>query len=632
MILRLLCLVILLIWQLQSFAVERIEAFHSEIEIQADGDLLVTETIVVNAEGKEIRRGIYRDFPTRYRSRLGFETSVGFEVLSVLRDGKPEFFHLQKQANGTRVYIGNAGVLLEPGLYEYRLAYRTTRQLGFFDDFDELYWNVTGNGWIFEITRASARVVLPAPVDSFELTGYTGPQGATRQDLVHRREDERRVYFETTRPLPPHNGLTIVAGWPKGIVAEPAAAQKRQRYIADNKAALMIVAGVFVLLVYYLWQWFRLGRDPARGVIIPRYKPPAGYTPAAMRYVRNMGYDKKCFTAAIINLAVKGDLTIESLNDEFEVKKTDAETGKLAAGELQIMSTLFGSGRDQLSIDQDNHEILSRAISRHEAALERNYNMIYFNSNSALLTPAILTSIVWIVYSAMQLPDEAYIAKTIAAVTVILIPLVLVAMAVKGLMTGKASGKRRAIISAAVLLGLVMFYFGTNVPIHEFVSDAPPPVVVGIILILVVHSVFYDLLKAPTLAGRRLLDQVEGFRHYLDIAEQDKIASLEAPEMTSDIYEAYLPYAIALDLENEWTSKLNVAMATGSIDRDYRQPDWYHSRDHDTTHFSEKLAVSFDSAISSASVAPGTSSGSSGGSSGGGSSGGGGGGGGGGGW
>ena len=208
----------------------------------------------------------------------------------------------------------------------------------------------------------------------------------------------------------------------------------------------------------------------------------------------------------------------------------------------------------------------------------------------------------------------------------------MVVIVATGLSTGSARGKKRAVIASVALLGFALIYFYSSIPVHDFIRDAPIPVVAGIVLILAMHRVFYGLLKAPTLAGRRLLDEVQGFKLYLDIAEKDEIGKQKAPEMSIDLYETYLPYAIALDLENEWTSKLNVAIATGLVERDYRQPDWYHARDNDPTHFSQKLAVSFDSAISSAAVAPGTSSGSSRGSSGGGSSGGGGGGGGGGGW
>ena len=125
---------------------ERILSFHSDIEVNPDRSMIVTETIRVRAEGNKIKRGIYRDFPTRYTDHYGTDYHVGFQVLSVQRDGKAESYHQEDLSNGIRTYIGRSNVYLPQGDYTYTISYRTTKQLGFFTDFDELYWNVTGNG------------------------------------------------------------------------------------------------------------------------------------------------------------------------------------------------------------------------------------------------------------------------------------------------------------------------------------------------------------------------------------------------------------------------------------------------------------------------------------------------------
>jgi uncharacterized membrane protein len=170
------------------------------------------------------------------------------------------------------------------------------------------------------------------------------------------------------------------------------------------------------------------------------------------------------------------------------------------------------------------------------------------------------------------------------------------------------------------------FFFSFGFPIMEFAEDVPLVLVIGLVSMLAMHYFFYQWLKAPTLAGRRLLDQIDGFKHYLQVAEKDEIAMQGAPRFNSEIYETWLPYAIALDLENEWTEKLQRAVAAGAVAPGYTQPAWYHARGHSGGHFANSLANSFNSAIAASSVAPGSSSGSSGGSSGGGGGGGGGGG------
>ena len=144
-----------------ALAEERIISFDSDVTIAADGELTVTETIKVRAEGYDIKRGIYRDFPTIYEGRGGETHVVGFEVVEVLRDGRAENWFTEDMSNGVRVYIGEKDYYLPKGEYTYRLTYRTDRQIAFHADFDELYWNVTGNGWNIPIDYAGVTVHLP---------------------------------------------------------------------------------------------------------------------------------------------------------------------------------------------------------------------------------------------------------------------------------------------------------------------------------------------------------------------------------------------------------------------------------------------------------------------------------------
>lgn len=618
--------IVLLLASFSLAAAEYIESFHSDIEISRNGDLHVIETIVVKAEGTQIRRGIYRDFPTRYQDSRGNDHVVGFVVLAVKRDGSDEPFHLKDRSNGKRVYIGDANVILSPGFYEYQISYRTTRQLGFFDDFDELYWNVTGTDWAFSIDQASAMVTLPGAIEDFNLTGYTGPRGSTAQDLTYRRVDSNRVYFETSQPLGRREGLTIVAGWPKGIIDEPSDVQRRAWFIEDNKPTLIVVAGAIVLLVYYWLAWLRVGKDPEAGVIVPHYQAPAGYSPASMRYVQAMDYDKKCFTAAIVNLAVKGAVEINDDDGDFNVIKKQGLTPSLAPGESQVLEGLFGDGSGDISITRSNHSILSKAIKQHKKSLNDDYNHKYFETNRWFLAPGILLTIAVVALTIKSIGSVETIFNTIFIGVFTMMPLLMLFTMFRGLRRRGVSGKIQIAVNAIAVFGMIGFIKASDLPIGEFTESASWLLVAAIVLMLMASYFFSQWLKAPTLAGRRLLDKIEGFKHYLKVAEEEEIALQGAPEFTTDIYETYLPYAIALDLENEWTAKLNHAITLGIVDQSYARPGWYHGRSDSATHFSSTLSSSFDSAIASSSVAPGSSSGSSGGSSGGGGGGGGGGG------
>jgi hypothetical protein len=240
--------------------------FLSDVHIQQDGALLVEETIRVRSEGDSIQRGIFRDFPTRYRTGAGREVRVVFEVQGVERDGNPEPWTTESLSNGVRVRIGDADVLLPNGEHEYRIRYRTTRQLAYFADFDELYWNVTGTGWKFPIDVAEARVRLPSPSPFGQRSVYTGPEGAAAKDATVIGEEPGEIRFRTTSPLGPDEGLTVAIAWPKGVVAEPTSEARLGWWLQDNGPPAVGLFGLLGVLAYYFYAWRRAGagRMPVR--------------------------------------------------------------------------------------------------------------------------------------------------------------------------------------------------------------------------------------------------------------------------------------------------------------------------------------------------------------------------------
>jgi uncharacterized membrane protein YgcG len=546
-----------------AHADERILEYRSEIEVHADASMTVSETIVVQAEGNVIRRGIFRDFPTDYRDRFGNRYRVGFEVLEVRRNGNPEAWHAERRSNGVRVYAGSADRLVEPGRHEYLLRYRTDGQLGYFPAHDELYWNVTGNGWELPIDAASAVVRLPAsvPAGDIRLDAYTGRQGSTEQSFAA-DVDGAVAQFATTRGLGAREGLTIVVSWPKGHVHEPSRMQRLERTLAHNRGLLVAGIGLLLVLAYMAWAWRRFGVDPPRGVIFPHYEPPGSYSPASARFIMRMGYDNRAFVAAVVNLAVKGQLEIEEDDGDYTLRRTGSAQ-PLAAGEKALLATLFAKD-SSIALDNENHKILARAKHAHQRALQRDYEKIYFLRNGIFLLPSI--------------------------------------------------GALLALVLAVSLL------------------DAWQPLVVVLLgVAAAAHILFYWLLRAPTERGRRLMDKLEGFKSYLEVAEKDELNLRNPPEKTPELFERYLPFALALGVEQAWAEKFARVFARleAAGDTSYR-PGWYHGDFNPRAigSFTAGVGASLTSAISSASTPPGSSSG----SGGGGFSGGGGGGGGGGGW
>ncbi|MEC8941613.1 MAG: hypothetical protein VYC95_02710, partial [Verrucomicrobiota bacterium] len=112
-------------------------------------------------------------------------------------------------------------------------------------------------------------------------------------------------------PFRPKENLTVVLEWPPGLLEERAYEEARVSLFRDHPLAalgLLLLAGAFV---YYLVAWIKVGKDPAKGIIIPLYGPPEGLSAAAVRYIDQMGHDKKCFSAGVVGLAAKGQATIE---------------------------------------------------------------------------------------------------------------------------------------------------------------------------------------------------------------------------------------------------------------------------------------------------------------------------------
>lgn len=598
----------------QALAEERILSFFSDVTVHHDGSMIVTESITVKSEGNQIKRGIYRDFPTRYETSYG-TVNVEFDVLSVERDGDGEPYHVEDRSNGKRVYIGEEDRILPSAEYRYTIRYYTDRQLGFFEGRDELYWNVTGNGWAFPIESAGARVALPDGITLRRnaLEAYTGYQGDRGRDYRTHVDVDGAAVFETTRSLRPKEGLTIVASWPAGVIERPNRTQQARYFLRDYATALFAAGGTLLVLAYYLMTWLRVGRDPEAGVIIPRFEPPAGLSPAAVRYIRRMGYDSRSFASAVINMAVKGFLTINDDDGEYNLMRTPAaDSSGLARGERRITDKLF-DGRDTVVLKQGNHQSIRAAIKAHKHWLRDEYHKVYFNTNGWLLLPGIALSVLVLLVAGFGMsPQPAeflFLSIWLTGWTFTIFMLI------------RQGQKFMAAVFALFEVGAVGAFIGMGS--YELVA--------ALLLLIALNVVFYYLIKAPTDAGRRLMDEIEGLKMYMAVAEKDRLNMLNPPEHTPRHFEELLPFALALGVDQEWAEQFSRHLARLGRDEAAYQPSWYRGRrwnDFNRAGFSSSLGASLSSAISASSTAPGSSSG----SGGGGSSGGGGGGGGGGGW
>jgi uncharacterized membrane protein YgcG len=537
--------------------------------------MAVTETIAVMVYGFEIKHGIFRDFPTKYKDSEGRTVTVWFKLLEVRRDGAAEPYEVERKLNGVSIRIGDGEQYLEHGEHVYTIRYETNRQLGFFEGFDELYWNVTGNSWPFTISQASAEVILPAGVDMGQVRAlaFTGSYG-THGNACTSSVDGNRVRFQTTRVLDRNEGLTIVTQWPAGVVARPTPAQRAGYWFTEYLLLLLTLLGIIVTLAYYFLTWLRVGVDPHGGFIVPESTPPNGLSPAALRYIRTMSADRKCFTATLISMATRGYLTItEPEGGGYILTQTGANEDQLKEEEAALALVLFTGGA-AFTISQDNCTKLQNAQAALGRSLRQQFEGVYFNRNARQLWTGVLLASTFevLVLLALLVPHTAYQILALAG---------------------------------------------------------------GMACHLALLAIFAALLPAYTQLGRAFLDRIEGFK----LALAGGLDSLgEVHPGSPVLVEANLPYAIALEVHTEWSRRFEQALKLEQqrLDQPYQgyHPVWYmgnwsqfeRSGSNDFSSFSSQFTSSFNSQISSSSTPPGSSSGGSGGFSGGGGGGGGGGG------
>ncbi|PTW62213.1 putative membrane protein DUF2207 [Breoghania corrubedonensis] len=572
-------------------AEERITDYTSTIRVKPDGTLLVTETITANAEGDQIRRGIYRDFPLVFEDAAGARHKAGFHLVSIKRDGHDEEYKENRNGDGIRIYIGDPNATLANRAHTFEITYETTRQIRFFEDHDELYWNVTGQEWAFPIDQATARVMLPDGVAATKWTAFTGRYGEKGTDWTASPEDGgKTLVFSTTRRLAATEGFSVVVALPKGSIARPTASDRAGFFFLDHRDEILAIGGFTLVVIYFVWAWLRVGRDPRAGTIIPLFEAPEGVSPALADYIHNLGFSGagwRALSAASISLAVKGylELVAEGRLEQFGIgsRLTLRPTGKkdgiehLPPGEAAIMKVL---GNRPLTLSKKNGARVQTLGSRFRAAIAAENRNRFFKANVAHWLPglglSILAVLLIVVFGDLAEPDLVFLAIVTIVVTVLTITVVRIGIDV--IRNRSVAGALQFILIGAMV---VIFMSGVGAQIFSiaFTMGGTPLVIVAIVALLCVNVLFYYLMSAPTAHGRAMMDQLEGLKLYLSVAERERLNMNEVPEMSPTRFETLLPYAVALKVEKPWSEAfqnwLTSAAAATTASAAY-SPLWYH--------------------------------------------------------
>jgi len=356
-LIRILFALVALAFTVPALAEEAITSFSTDVTLRTNGSVDVIETIVVNAEGIEIRRGIFRDIPTLLVNSDGSRIRSDLNVVDVKRDGRTEPYTLEGlDAGFKRIRIGDKDVFLNSGSHTYSIHYTMTRMGRSFADHDELFWNATGNYWTFPILQSVTRVTLPAGATINNLIGYTGKPGSTEKAVTITRVSDNQAIFRTTRRLEAGEGVSVAAAFQSGILTQPQGLDANLNWLSDHRDLVVPVAALLLVLLYNLLAWNAVGRDPKKGTIIPLFHAPQGMSPALAHYIHKMGWQNSgwtAFTAAIFDLGVRGLVVIDNPGKTLTVKSTGKTAGlDLPPGE-KLVADYFAS-RGTVTVNTTN--------------------------------------------------------------------------------------------------------------------------------------------------------------------------------------------------------------------------------------------------------------------------------------
>jgi uncharacterized membrane protein len=529
----------------RSLAIKR---FDAHIVVDMDGTIDVTETITVAFSGQW--NGVYRTVPVEYRTPQGFSWTLRLEDISATDDhGTALKVERSRERHYLKLKIWVPGA--NNATKAVVLHYRATNGLRFFEDHDELYWNITGDEWDVPIESVSARIDLPPSVSGVRAIAFDGAYGSTSQN-AEVSIDGPAVTVTMAQPLGFHEGVTAVVGWDKGVIAEPTSVERATGFLASNWPL-----GIPVLVFFgMLTLWRRTGRDPEQRPIGVRYEPPKGLTPAEAGTMIDERVDMRDITATIVDLAVQGHLKIEEKEEkvlfglfkhqEYVFHRLDPKPGArpLERHEDFVLEGMFRHGKRTVELSDLEDEFYTYLSRIKNSTFDRLVERGLYRSR----------------------PDRVRAAWMVGAV-VLTFPAAMI-----GAFIGDKFGMSPvAFILAAVISGVIVLAFGYFMP-------------------------------ARTVAGARAYEDTRGFEEFLRRVDSDRYARVvKTPEM----FERFLPYAMAFGVEAKWAR---------AFDDIYKEPPtWYvgtNMSGFNARTFSSRISTLSTRAGSTMSSSPRSSSGS----------------------
>ncbi|MBI4426728.1 MAG: DUF2207 domain-containing protein [Candidatus Kerfeldbacteria bacterium] len=523
-----------------------ITGFHADIEVNADASITVHETIAVDFG--VAKRGIWRDIPFRYPAD-GSIVSVPINVQRLSLDGVPVPYETAVSGDARSIKIGDPDVTIT-GAHHYDLVYKAGAAVNFFDDHDELYWNVTGTEWEVPITRVTGTVALPAGVAASDVRTrcFTGQVGSRQQACATQAQPSGATFSS-------QDFVTVVVGWPTGVITKPAD-YDQLRAEADRPSASNLLSqfGVPWIVIFNLalpvlvavalfFYWKRHGHDPQTEprTTVVQYDPPDKLTPGEVGVLFDEKANPRDISAIIIDLAVRGYLSITEVRNErflrfgrstdyvLQRERDGVGDVSLQRHERTMLDALFADGpsvhpaprKPRVLTRGGSGEVIPRC-NHPEATAVKPWSWVHLSDLRGKLPAQV-----------RDIADQLYQAAV-----------------VKGHFVARPDTVRKKFL----VFGIVVSAIGAFVPFLF-----PGFLITGVLIVI-----FSRVMPKRTPRGVKALWHARGFKEYLEKAEKYRLQWQEQEH----IFEQFLPFAMAFGVADKWSK----AFADIAI----QPPRWYH--------------------------------------------------------
>jgi Predicted membrane protein (DUF2207) len=549
-----------------------VSLFRADVTVQEDATLDVREEIFLNPAGRYYRYGFIRQLPIapadrwdeKYVGQYRPDNGIRIKILQVNEGGSPVEY-VQGQGYGyQQLRIGPQNVPLSEGQHHYVIHYIVYSALSIGAGRDTLYWNAVGHERTDPVAEAVLSIHLPAtvpPAAAQVIGSRVGGRGVsnkrTAETQLEQLHDAPGTITYRATHVGPRQSLSVAVTWPSGYVHAPA-----MSFLGPEA---WLVAAPLLLFLYYSIAWICVGAEPKPGAVVTRYEPPQGLSAAALRFVLTTGSDGRSFAAVIAALASRGCLSVEPQAGKYKLSRLMSDLAaeaKLATEESRVLKMLFEDGPAVVltpAMDQRNTAQNGRYVFAIQDELNKSLQGRYFTRHSGIIVVGVLATVAAAFLFAARATGRdasgAFFFTTWALGAGLMIGLLLEVAFWPACKTAlrSAGGWERLLPGAAAAGAFIWGVVYMLRKLAEGVSLAFALMLAGLIL---VNLVWGPQFKRRTVQGRQLLDEIAGFRLFLEKVEQDRFDKLNAVDDAPQMLDEHLPYAIALEVKEAWGDHL----------------------------------------------------------------------------